>query len=59
MVILKCNFQNLTLPLTVLGRSLLLVIGELLANAILWIVAAILFRNHTTRGNLNLALLAW
>jgi len=28
MVILKCNFQNLTLPLTVLGRSLLLVVGE-------------------------------
>ncbi|PPR04077.1 hypothetical protein CVT24_010650 [Panaeolus cyanescens] len=50
-----------TLPkLTLFGRSLLLISCELLANAICWIVAGILFgRTHQTRQILSLALLAW
>ena len=46
--------------LTLLGRSLLLISGELLANAVCWVVAGILFGRHAeTRGLLSLALLAW
>ncbi|WWD01555.1 hypothetical protein V866_008500 [Kwoniella sp. B9012] len=43
--------------LTLLGRSILLVSGELLANAICWIAAGICFRDAD--GLLGLALLAW
>ncbi|WVW83261.1 hypothetical protein I302_105280 [Kwoniella bestiolae CBS 10118] len=43
--------------LTLLGRSILLVGGELLANAICWIAAGICFRDAD--GLLGLALLAW
>ncbi|WRT66994.1 uncharacterized protein IL334_003960 [Kwoniella shivajii] len=43
--------------LTLLGRALLLIIGELLANAICWIAAGICFRDAD--GLLALALLAW
>ncbi|KIY72001.1 NicO-domain-containing protein [Cylindrobasidium torrendii FP15055 ss-10] len=47
-------------PLTIFGRSLLLVVGEVLANAICWIVAAVLFApSRETQGVLGLALLAW
>ncbi|KAF9485779.1 NicO-domain-containing protein [Pholiota conissans] len=46
--------------LTLFGRSLLLMACEVLANAVCWAVAAILFgRNPDTRPNLGLALLAW
>ncbi|KAJ3571517.1 hypothetical protein NP233_g3699 [Leucocoprinus birnbaumii] len=45
--------------LSVFGRSLILAFCEVLANAILWVVAAILFRDKATRSNLSLALLAW
>lgn len=46
--------------LTLFGRSLILVISELLANAICWIVAGILFGRHDQkRSFLSLALLAW
>ncbi|KAF7768671.1 hypothetical protein Agabi119p4_7914 [Agaricus bisporus var. burnettii] len=45
--------------LTVLGRSLLLLLCEILANAACWIVAVILFYRSTTRSNLGLSLLAW
>ncbi|KAF9468489.1 high-affinity nickel-transport protein-domain-containing protein, partial [Collybia nuda] len=46
--------------LTLFGRSLLLVVSELLLNAICWIVAGILFgRNRNTQPVLSLALLAW
>ncbi|KAF9046619.1 high-affinity nickel-transport protein-domain-containing protein [Panaeolus papilionaceus] len=46
--------------LTLFGRSLLLIVCELAANAICWIVAGIIFgRNHGTRQILSLALLAW
>lgn len=46
--------------LTIFGRSLALVIGEVLANAICWIVAGILFgRTPETQPILSLALLAW
>ncbi|KAI0087802.1 high-affinity nickel-transport protein-domain-containing protein [Irpex rosettiformis] len=52
---------NIRLPrLTLFGRSVLLLGSELLANAICWIVAGILFgRNKPTRPILSLALLAW
>ncbi|KAK0244159.1 NicO-domain-containing protein [Armillaria nabsnona] len=51
----------LRLPrLTLFGRSLLLVTSELLANAICWTVAGILFgRSRETQPILSLALLAW
>lgn len=51
----------MTLPrLTLFGRSLLLVIAEILANAVCWIVAGVLFgTNPETRSILSLALLAW
>ncbi|KZT34588.1 NicO-domain-containing protein [Sistotremastrum suecicum HHB10207 ss-3] len=46
--------------LTILGRSLLLFGLELVANAVCWIVAGILFGRHEeTRSLLSLALLAW
>jgi len=46
--------------LTLFGRSVLLVTCELLANAICWIVAGILFgKNADTRPVLSLVLLAW
>ena len=53
--------QRLRLPeLTIFGRSLLLMGLELLANALFWVVAGVLFgRDNTTRPVLNLALLAW
>lgn len=48
------------LRLTLLGRSTLLLTAELLANAVFWVVAAILFaRKQQTRSVLSLALLAW
>ncbi|WWC69592.1 uncharacterized protein I206_103535 [Kwoniella pini CBS 10737] len=43
--------------LTLLGRATLLILGELLANAICWIAAGICFRDAD--GLLGLALLAW
>ncbi|CEL62577.1 High-affinity nickel transport protein OS=Cupriavidus necator (strain ATCC 17699 / H16 / DSM 428 / Stanier 337) GN=hoxN PE=1 SV=3 [Rhizoctonia solani AG-1 IB] len=46
--------------LTIFGRSFLLVACELLVNALLWVVAVLLFgRRHETHGVLNLCLLAW
>lgn len=46
--------------LTVFGRSLLLIFGELMANAVCWILAGILFgRKQETREILSLCLLAW
>ena len=49
-----------TARLTLFGRSLLLIISELLANACCWIVAGVLFGKHDqTRSVLSLALLAW
>ncbi|CAL1712900.1 unnamed protein product [Somion occarium] len=46
--------------LTLFGRSLLLLVSELVANAICWIVAGILFGRHReTQPILSLALLAW
>ncbi|KAL5481000.1 hypothetical protein ACEPAI_9941 [Sanghuangporus weigelae] len=46
--------------LTLLGRSLLLIFLELVANAVCWIAAGISFgRRNETRSTLNLALLAW
>ncbi|KAI0670977.1 high-affinity nickel-transport protein-domain-containing protein [Trametes maxima] len=46
--------------LTLFGRSVLLLAAELLANAVCWIVCAILFgRRAETRSILSLALLAW
>ena len=46
--------------LTIFGRSLLLITLELLANALFWVIAGILFgRNDDSRPVLNLALLAW
>ncbi|KAF9019197.1 NicO-domain-containing protein [Hymenopellis radicata] len=52
---------SLGLPrLTIFGRSLLLVVVEVLANAVCWIVAGILFgRSRETQPILSLALLAW
>ncbi|KIY43030.1 NicO-domain-containing protein [Fistulina hepatica ATCC 64428] len=48
------------MALTLFGRSLLLITVELLSNAVLWIVCAILFgRKEETRRVLSLALLAW
>jgi hypothetical protein len=43
--------------LTIFGKSLLLVTGELLANVVCWVIAAITFRKHGSV--LSLALLAW
>ncbi|KAI0004593.1 high-affinity nickel-transport protein-domain-containing protein [Russula compacta] len=49
-----------SLRLTLLGRSVVLVVCELLANVTCWIVAGILFgRNEDTQPILGLALLAW
>ena len=46
--------------LTLFGRSVLLLTAELLANAICWVVSAVLFgRKPETRPVLSLALLAW
>ncbi|KDR82909.1 hypothetical protein GALMADRAFT_238556 [Galerina marginata CBS 339.88] len=46
--------------LTLFGRSILLIVCELSANAICWIVAGVLFgKNSDTRPTLSLALLAW
>ncbi|RDB18045.1 High-affinity nickel transport protein [Hypsizygus marmoreus] len=51
---------RLPFKLTLLGRSLLLLVLEISANAICWSVAGILFgRNKDTRPVLSLALLAW
>jgi len=48
--------------LTLLGRSLLLIGLEILANIVCWIVAIILFRPYTSGdagGLLSLAMLSW
>lgn len=48
------------LRLTLFGRSLCLLVSEVLANAVCWIVAGLLFGKHTHRESvLSLALLAW
>ncbi|KAF6757422.1 NicO-domain-containing protein [Ephemerocybe angulata] len=50
----------MTLRLTLLGRSTVLLVAELLANGICWAVAAILFvPKQETRSLMSLALLAW
>jgi len=49
-----------TAHLTLFGRSLLLIVAELLANACCWIVAGILFgKRGQNQSVLSLALLAW
>ncbi|KAF8349478.1 NicO-domain-containing protein [Amanita rubescens] len=46
--------------LTLFGRAILLLIAELIANALCWVIAAILFaRSSTTRLIMDYALLAW
>jgi len=46
--------------LTLFGRSLFLITLELLANAVVWIVAGLVFgRRAETRSTLSLAMLAW
>ncbi|KAF8737743.1 hypothetical protein AX14_012409 [Amanita brunnescens Koide BX004] len=46
--------------LTLLGRAVLLLTSELIANAVCWAIAAILFsRSSATRPILSYALLAW
>ncbi|CAE7115445.1 unnamed protein product [Rhizoctonia solani] len=46
--------------LTIFGRSLLLIICELLINALFWVVAGLLFgRRNETHSIINLCLLAW
>ncbi|KAG8705844.1 hypothetical protein FRC08_001417 [Ceratobasidium sp. 394] len=46
--------------LTIFGRSLLLITGEILVNAVFWVVAGLLFgRRNETHSVLNLCLLAW
>ncbi|KAI0789798.1 high-affinity nickel-transport protein-domain-containing protein [Abortiporus biennis] len=53
------NPRNLP-RLTLFGRSLCLISSEIIANAVCWIVAGILFgRNSDTQPILSLALLAW
>lgn len=47
-------------PLTLFGRSLLLLVSELSANTICWVVTGVLFgRKRDTQPILSLALLAW
>ncbi|KAI5835816.1 NicO-domain-containing protein [Schizophyllum commune Tattone D] len=56
----KLAFWHRLPRLTLLGRSLLLVVAELLINAVFWAVAGILFgKNNDTKSILGLALLAW
>ncbi|KAL1718807.1 high-affinity nickel-transport protein-domain-containing protein [Schizophyllum commune] len=56
----KLAFWHRLPRLTLLGRSLLLVVAELLINAVFWAVAGILFgKNDDTKSILGLALLAW
>lgn len=56
----KLAFWRRLPRLTLLGRSLLLVVAELLINAVFWAVAGILFgKNNDTKSILGLALLAW
>ncbi|KAK7681581.1 hypothetical protein QCA50_015314 [Cerrena zonata] len=56
---LREKFQSLP-RLTLFGRSLLLVVCELIVNAVCWIVAGLLFgRRRETQPILSLALLAW
>ena len=46
--------------LTLFGRSSLLLVAELLANAVCWIACGVLFgRREDTRPILSLALLSW
>lgn len=56
-------YSTMRLPstnLTLFGRSFLLLISEIMANVVCWIVAGILFgRNRATAPVLSLALLAW
>ena len=55
----KLAFWHQLPRLTLLGRSLLLVVAELLVNAVFWAVAGILFGKNDTKSILGLALLAW
>jgi high-affinity nickel-transport protein len=56
---IRRDLEN-SVRLTLFGRSLLLIVAEVLANAICWIVAGILFGGHgQTQSVLSLALLAW
>lgn len=46
--------------LTIFGRSLLLLVSELLANAACWVAAGLIFGRHAeSKGLLSLAILAW
>lgn len=55
----RTSLKN-SIRLTLFGRSLLIVVSELLANAVCWIVAGILFgRGGKTQTILSLASLAW
>jgi nickel/cobalt transporter (NiCoT) family protein len=46
--------------LTLFGRSLLMVLAEVFANVLLWVISGILFGRHEeTRSILGLSLLAW
>lgn len=57
---LQMAFKIRKLSLTLLGRSILLIVSELLANAICWIVAGIVFGKYdNTQSFFSLALLAW
>lgn len=48
------------LRLTILGRSVLLIVSELVVNAICWTAAGLLFGRHSeSSGFLSLAVLAW
>lgn len=52
----RCSLPRLTL----FGRSVLLVLAELAANLLLWIVAIALFApDPSRRGVLSLVLVAW
>ena len=46
-----------SLRLTLLGRSIALLSGEVVANAVVWIAAGLAYRQAD--GVLGLALLAW
>ena len=45
--------------LTLLGRSTLLILGEVLANVACWIAAALCFRGEASGDLISLSMLAW
>ncbi|KAF8319701.1 hypothetical protein DL93DRAFT_110327 [Clavulina sp. PMI_390] len=58
--VINAKMISIRIPrLSVFGRTVALIGGEIIFNCVMWIVAGIVFRNPASRDVLSLCLLAW